>query len=108
VLRPAETAFGFDELRAAADSLAAEDPDDHFQPPTPPPVPLPDTLNRFAWAGVLGGPLFLVVAALLNLDVAGWPGLLSLAAFVGGFITLVARMQDRPPADLGDDDGAVV
>jgi hypothetical protein len=108
VLRPAETTLGFDELRDAADAWAPEDPDDHFEPPTPPPVPLPDTLNRFAWAAVLGGPLFLVVAAIFDLDVAGWPGLLGLGAFVGGFITLVARMEDRPPADLGGDDGAVV
>ncbi|MEY2475130.1 MAG: hypothetical protein QOG87_445, partial [Actinomycetota bacterium] len=38
----------------------------------------------------------------------GWAGLLALAAFVGGFVTLVARMEDRPPNDLGGDDGAVV
>jgi hypothetical protein len=32
----------------------------------------------------------------------------ALTASMGGFVTLVARMKDRPPADLGDDDGAVV
>jgi hypothetical protein len=111
VLRPAETTLGFDELRDAADAWVPEDledPEDHFEPPTPPPVPLPDAVNRFAWAAVLGGPLFLVISAILGLDVAGWPGLLGLGAFVGGFITLVARMEDRLPPDLGGDDGAVV
>jgi hypothetical protein len=27
---------------------------------------------------------------------------------MGGFVTLVARMKDRPDTDLGGDDGAVV
>jgi hypothetical protein len=29
-------------------------------------------------------------------------------AFMAGFVTLVARMKDRPPNDTGPDDGAVV
>ena len=82
--------------------------DDHFEPPPPPPIPVPDTLGRFAWAAVLGGPLFLLVATVAGLDASGWPGFFALAAFMGGFVTLVARMKDRPPTDLGDDDGAVV
>src|SRR3954469_14303993 len=80
---------------------------DHFEPPPPPPIPVPDTLGRFAWAAVIGGPLFLLVATLFGLDASGWPGLLALGAFMGGFVTLVARMKDRPPDDLGDDDGEV-
>jgi hypothetical protein len=48
------------------------------------------------------------VATLLGLPVAGWVGLLALAAFMAGFVTLVARMKDRPPTDSGPDDGAVV
>ncbi|MGZ4596380.1 MAG: hypothetical protein ACXV2H_11970 [Actinomycetes bacterium] len=82
--------------------------DDHFEPPPPPPIPLPDTIGRFAWAAVLGGPLFLILATLLHIEVSGWAGFLALSAFVGGFVTLVARMKDRPPSDLGGDDGAVV
>jgi hypothetical protein len=71
-------------------------------------VPLPDFVGRLAWACLLGGPLFLIAATILDLDVAGWPGFTALAAFVGGFVTLVARMNDRPPTDSGPDDGAVV
>jgi hypothetical protein len=108
VLRPAETSIGFEELRDVAGDLPRDDPEEHFQPPTPPPVPLPDRVSRAAWAGLLGGPLFLVIATIFSLDVSGWAGLLALAAFVGGFVTLVARMEDRPPNDLGGDDGAVV
>lgn len=115
VVRPADPpAIGFGELRDAVSPPPASMPwhptqpdDDHFEPPTPPPLPMPDTIGRFAWAAVLGGPLFLIIATLLHLDVSGWPGLFALFAFVGGFVTLVARMKDRPPDDLGDD-GAVV
>jgi hypothetical protein len=92
----------------AAPATAVPAEDDHFEPPPPPPIPVPDTLGRFAWAAVLGGPLFLVVATLVGLEASGWPGLLALGAFMGGFVTLVARMKDRPPTDLGGDDGAVV
>jgi len=108
VLRPAETTIGFEELRDVVGQVAREDAEDHFQPPTPPPIPLPDTISRAAWAALLGGPLFLILATIFDLDVSGWAGLLALGAFVGGFVTLVARMDDRPPNDLGGDDGAVV
>ena len=108
VLRPAETTIGFEELRDVVEGGRRDETDEHFQPPTPPPVSLPDPITRFAWAGLLGGPLFLVLATMFALDVSGWPGLIGLGAFVGGFVTLVARMPDRPPDDLGGDDGAVV
>jgi hypothetical protein len=112
VVRPADLPpAGFGELR---DALAPEagtssnaEREEHFEPPPPPPLPMPDTLGRFAWAAVIGGPLFLVIATLFDLDVSGWPGFLALAATMGGFITLVARMKDRPDTDSGDD-GAVV
>ena len=94
----------------SGESLRDLDPlrEDHFVPPPPPPVPVPDTINRVAWAAVLGGPLFLVLGTILNLDTGGWLGLLAVAAFVGGFVTLVARMKDRSETDLDGDDGAVV
>lgn len=110
---PAEsptTYSSFEELRATtpAPPVMRPDPDEHFEPPTPPPLPKVDTVGRFAWAGAIGGPLLLVVAALLGIPLAGWVGLLALAAFMAGFVTLVARMKDRPPNDSGPDDGAVV
>lgn len=108
VLRPAETSIGFEELREVAEREARDDPDDHFRPPPPPPLPQPDRITRAAWAALLGGPLFLILATVFDLDISGWPALLGLGGFVGGFVTLVARMQDRPPTDLGGDDGAVV
>lgn len=91
------------------DDLADDDPllaalDEHFVPPEPPPLGGGDPLTTLAWLGALGGPVFLLVAAL------AWrtaPSLLigaAVLAFVAGFVTLVVRMPDRDE----DDDGAEV
>ena len=63
-------------------------------------------VSRLAWSAVIGGPLFLLLAALAWRNLPSSLLLLALAAFVGGFITLVARMPQEPPDD--PDDGAVV
>ncbi len=108
--RPGPT-IGFEVLRDRVEAPRpprTEDPDDHYRPPPPPPLPQIDRVARFAWAGALGGPLLLVVAAVLGLRLEGWVGLLAIGGFVAGFVTLVARMKERPPTDSGPDDGAVV
>jgi hypothetical protein len=93
-----------DHAAAAADP---DDPTDHYVPPHPPPLPPPrDTIQRFAWAAAIGGPLLLVAAHVFGLE--PWLGGVGVAAFFGGFATLVARMQERSPQDDGWDDGAVV
>lgn len=84
--------------------LSEEGPEaDRFIPEEAPPIPAPrDTLARFAWAGVLAGPIVAFVSNAL-----AWGGLLTgigVLGFVAGFVTLIARM-DREPRD---DDGAVV
>lgn len=84
------------------------DDEEHYVPAPPPPLPRPDTVGRFAWAGALGGPLLLVLATLAGIRLPGWAGALAVIAFVAGFVTLIARMPDRPPTDTGPDDGAVV
>ncbi len=80
--------------------------DEHYEPPEPPPLPRGDTLSRAAWAGVLGGPAVLLLAAVVGGTLPSWMVVAALAAFVAGFVTLVARM----PAERDDDgdDGAVV
>jgi hypothetical protein len=103
----------WDDVRAAPaeaddDRLAADPDDEHFVPPPPPPLPTADAITRAAWIGVIGGPLFLVVSTLLGWTPDGVSGLLAIGAFVGGFVTLVARMKDRPGQDDSGDDGAVV
>ena len=98
-------------LRSSAEPPPAppvEDPDGHFVPEPPPPLPETDRITRLAWAALLGGPALLVLAALLGISLEGWVTVLAVAAFVGGFATLVARMHDRPRQDDGWDDGAVL
>ena len=75
-------------------------------PPDPGPIPRGDLVSRLAWAGVIGGPLFLLIATLARQDLPRTLLLAALAAFVGGFVALVARMPTDQPDD--PDDGAVV
>lgn len=84
----------------------AEEPEEHFVPPTPPPLPPTDAITRLAWLGALGGPAYLLVAMLLGAEPRGWALWAAVGGFVGGFLTLVARLGDRDPYD--PDDGAVV
>ena len=65
-----------------------------------------DTIGRLAWAGILGGPLLLLVSVII-------PGLIGPAvvavgvlAFVAGFLTLVLRSPHEP--EDGWDDGSAV
>jgi hypothetical protein len=83
-----------------------DDPQDRFVPPVPPPITSTDLPSRLAWIGVIGGPLFLLIAALAWRSLPTLVVIGALAAFIGGFVTLVARL----PRDRGDgsDDGAVV
>lgn len=87
------------------DYVLADTPDDEsFTPPAPPPMPRPrDRFDAFAWAGVLGGPLAIILAFVLGLG--GWVAAAGFAAFTAGFVTLIARTSDRRE---DGDDGAVV
>ena len=85
----------------------ADDPHDHFVPPEPPRAPRLDWISRIAWLGLIGGPLLLIAAALLDFG-TGRITTLAVAGFIGGFLTLVFRMKDRLPPGDGGDDGAVV
>ena len=84
------------------------EPDDEagaFVPPEPPPLPRGDLISRLAWAGVLGGPVFLLIVVLGFRNAPQALIVAALGGFVAGFITLVARM---PKHRDDDDDGAVV
>ncbi|MEU3658917.1 hypothetical protein AB0E77_04010 [Streptomyces sp. NPDC032940] len=89
------------------DDLGADD-EGHFVPPEPPPLPEGDTTAKFAWLGVLGGPVLLLLAVVLGWDMTWWLKTLGIGGFLGGFATLVMRMRT---GDEDDDDpgrGAVV
>ncbi|MFJ8145357.1 hypothetical protein ACIQ6R_09815 [Streptomyces sp. NPDC096048] len=95
-----------DEL--GEDGDIGEDDEGHFVPPEPPPLPEGDPTAKFAWLGVLGGPVLLLLAVVLGWDMTWWLQTLSIGGFLGGFATLVMRMRT---GDEDDDDpgrGAVV
>lgn len=81
------------------------DDDSHYIPPPPPPLPSADPLTKGAWIALIGGPVYLLVTVILDWEVPGWAAFLAVAAFIGGFVTLVLRMGDEP---RDPDDGAVV
>jgi hypothetical protein len=95
---PVDAVYGLDEPEPPRE--------EGYVPPEPPPIPRGDLISRLAWAGVIGGPVFLLLAALVWRDLPAAPLIAALVAFVGGFVTLVARMPGEAPPD--DDDGAVV
>lgn len=105
IIRPAEPPLSPREPEPDAD----DDSDDegHYVPPPPPPLPQADPVTKFAWIALAGGPLYLLLTAILQWDVPGWAAFMAVAAFVGGFVTLVLRMGDERRDD-GPDDGAVV
>lgn len=93
--------------------VAASDPDEvreraeeHFVPPVPPPLPRGTPARRLAWCGLFLPPVLMLLAVVLRWTFPTWASMLLVAAFVGGFVFLVATM----PRDGGDgwDDGAVV
>ena len=79
--------------------------EDRFVPPPPPPLPQLDTVARFGWAALLGGPVLLLLAAVASAYVPSWFTALGVVAFIAGFLILVLRMKGGPP---DDEDGAIV
>ncbi|MGQ0632653.1 MAG: hypothetical protein ACT4P1_16680 [Sporichthyaceae bacterium] len=84
---------------------AAVEPEEHYVPPPPPPLPRVDARTKLAWAGVGGGPTYLMVSAWTGWSLFYGSSAFAVAAFIGGFGTLVYGMKDdRGPGG----DGAVV
>ncbi|WUS96602.1 hypothetical protein OHA46_07855 [Streptomyces sp. NBC_00708] len=93
---------------AGPDAAGGDDDEGHFVPPEPPPLPEADVTAKFAWLAVVGGPVLMLLAVLLSWEMTWWLTTVCVGGFLGGFVTLVARMN---PDDEGDDDpgrGAVV
>jgi hypothetical protein len=80
--------------------------EDRFVPPPPPPLLVPRRDRLFAWLGVFGSPLILLLCLVLRIDLPELLAYSLVAAFVGGFLYLVWLMP-RGPRDP-DDDGAVL
>ena len=95
-------------IRPARPGPPPGDDDADFVPPVPPPLPSLDPVAKAAWTALFAGPGYLLIATMAGWVIPGWAAFLAVAAFVGGFATLVIRMGDKPPRDSGPDDGAVV
>ncbi|GAB2955002.1 hypothetical protein [Streptomyces heilongjiangensis] len=85
-----------------------DDGEGHFVPPEPPPLPEADATAKFAWLGVVGGPVLLLLAVLLGWDMTWWLTTLGIGGFLGGFATLVMRMKNDDEDDDDPGRGAVV
>jgi len=85
-----------------------EEKDERYVPVPLPPPARPDPITKAAWLAVIGGPAYLLIVSLfLNMSVSPTAAVIAVAAFVGGFVTLVVKLGGRPRRD-DDDDGAVL
>lgn len=91
-----------------ASSRAPATPEDQFVPAAPPPLPQLAPYKQLAWAGLVGGPALLLLAAILGVSLPTWVTLGAVAGFVAGFITLIVTMEDRSGDDWDAGNGAVV
>jgi hypothetical protein len=87
---------------------APVDAEEHFVPPPPPPLPRLDPVTRLGWAGLVGGPAVLLVTTVFGQLLPPVFVALAVVAFIAGFVTLVVRMDNRPPDDRDSDSGAVL
>ncbi len=104
------TAASYDpsELEPAASGRNdADGRDEGFVPAPPPPLPRLEPWQQLAWVGLIGGPVLLLAAVLFSIQLPTWITMLSVGGFIGGFVTLVATMNDRVDPD-DPDHGAVV
>lgn len=86
----------------ATDHRSYEPPeeDDHFVPPPVPPLPAGDLHFWAILVGLVGGPLLVVLSAVVPVLDTGWAGL-GAALTVAGFVLLVLR-QPRDRGSGGD------
>jgi hypothetical protein len=101
------------ESDAAAPAAGGRDPEDHFRPPEPPPLPRLSFYVASGWVAAMGVPVLLVILGLIGIVIPAWGLLLAGGAFVYGLTVLFAQMRSTPlDADgepIGDDDnGAAV
>ncbi|CAL9291500.1 hypothetical protein ACFT1B_20685 [Streptomyces griseoincarnatus] len=85
-----------------------ESDEGHFVPPEPPPLPEADVTSKFAWLGVLGAPVLLLLAILLGWEMTWWLTTACVGGFLGGALTLVMRMRTDDEDDEDPGRGAVV
>ncbi|MGZ4461108.1 MAG: hypothetical protein ACXV4A_11010 [Actinomycetes bacterium] len=95
-------------LEDPGEDEATWDDEGHFVPPEPPPLPQLEPRRKLAWIALFGAPLLLLIVVLVGATLPTWLLGLMVAAFIGGFVYLVATMSRNRPDDWSGDDGAVV
>ena len=107
--RPASAARATTARPSPPRTTSTTDDEGHFVPPEPPPLPEADITSKFAWLGVLGGPVLLLLAILLGWEMTWWLTTLGIGGFLGGFATLVMRMRtdDEDEDDPGPGRGGL-
>lgn len=81
--------------------------DEGYEPPEPPRIQVPaDAITRFAWAGVLGGPVVMFFSYAFG--IGGVISVAGLVATVAGFAFLVSKRDKHEPPGQDFGDGAVV
>lgn len=84
-----------------------DDPDDHYVPPDPPPLPALRPGTIAALVVILLGVVLLVVPGLFGVSTrVSTP--LALVVLCSGAAWLILRIRSGPPPDSGWDDGAQV
>jgi hypothetical protein len=98
-------------IRHAGDPRSYSPPDEEDERYVPAPLPPPrklDSVSKGAWVAVVGGPAYLLIFGLfLHWSISATAAFIAVGAFVGGFVTLVVKLDDHPRRD-DDDDGAVL
>ncbi|HEY3866996.1 MAG TPA: hypothetical protein VGM10_01540 [Actinocrinis sp.] len=108
---PRESTYWTSPTIGPRDWDTAAEPDEPYVPPAPPPLPEVSTAAKAALLVGLGGPAYLVVAAVLNWQTPSWAALVCVLCGVAGFGYLVSRLKgsrDEDDDDPDDNFGAVV
>ncbi|MFD0202750.1 MULTISPECIES: hypothetical protein [Saccharothrix] len=96
-----------DDPDSYPDSADSDDPNDHYVPPEPPPLPALRPGTIAALVVIALGVVLLLFPGLFGLTGAiGTP--LALIVMCSGAGWLILRMRNTPPPDSGWDDGAVL
>ncbi|HEY0641594.1 MAG TPA: hypothetical protein VGD67_28535 [Pseudonocardiaceae bacterium] len=96
-----------DDEDDALEAVDTDDPDEHYVPPEPPPLPRPQPATLGAVGLVLLGVLLLVAPEVIGMSSQyGLP--LGLLAIAGAVVWLIVRLRQGPPSDSGWDDGAQI
>jgi hypothetical protein len=94
---------------SSSSALDDDDDEEHYVPPPPPPLPNLSPAAKGAWLGLIGGPVYLVVATLAGWSISGLWLFFAIGAFIAGFTVLILHLGDRDSGpDSDDEDGAVV